>query len=69
MNCFGCLLLVICAATSWSQTSTGPNVGKLNTTSPLMHNIIEYQCRWFGLSSNANRIGGRVQFPPKAQPA
>jgi hypothetical protein len=24
MNCLGCLLLVLCAATSWAQTSTGP---------------------------------------------
>jgi hypothetical protein len=24
MNCLGCLLLVICAATSWAQTSTRP---------------------------------------------
>jgi hypothetical protein len=24
MNCLGCLLLVICAAASWAQTSTAP---------------------------------------------
>src|SRR2546430_12198637 len=24
MNCLGCLLLVICAATSWAQTSAAP---------------------------------------------
>ena len=42
------------------------NVGKLNTTLPPTPNIIACRCRWCGLSSSANRIGGRARFLPKA---
>jgi len=69
MNCLGCLLLVLCAATSWAQTSTAPKRREADTTLPPTPNIIECLCRWDGLSSSGNRIGGRAQFPPKAQSA
>ena len=44
----------------------GQNVGKLNTTLPPTLNTIECRCRWCGLLSSANRIGGRARFLPKA---
>ena len=67
MNCLGCLLLVIlCRNKLGADVHQAENVGKLNTTLPPTRNTIECRCRWCGLSSSANRIGGRARFLPKA---
>ena len=57
MNCFGCLLLVICAATSWSQTSTGPKrreaeyyvaayAQHYRVPVPLVRAVVERESNW-----------------------
>jgi hypothetical protein len=69
MNCLGCLLLVICAATSWAQTSTAPKRREAEYYVAAYAQHYRVPVPLVRLSSNENPIGGRASFLPKAQSA
>jgi soluble lytic murein transglycosylase-like protein len=75
MNCFGCLLLVTCAATSWAQTSTGPKrleaeyyvaayAKHYRVPVPLVRAVVERESNWRPCAISPKGAAGLMQLMP-----
>jgi soluble lytic murein transglycosylase-like protein len=75
MNCFGCLLLVIYAATSWAQTSTGPKrreaeyyvaayAQHYRVPVPLVRAVVERESNWRPCAISHKGAAGLMQLMP-----
>jgi soluble lytic murein transglycosylase-like protein len=75
MNRLGCLLLVICAATSWAQTSTGPKrleaeyyvaayAQHYRVPVPLVRAVVERESNWRPCAISPKGAVGLMQIMP-----
>jgi soluble lytic murein transglycosylase-like protein len=75
MNYFGCLLVVICAATSWAQTSTGPKrreaeyyvatyAQHYRVPVPLVRAVVEWESNWRPCAISPKGAAGLMQLMP-----
>lgn len=75
MNCFGCLLLVICAATSWAQTCTAPKrqeaeyyvaayAHHYRVPVPLVRAVVERESNWRPCAISPKGAVGLMQLMP-----
>jgi soluble lytic murein transglycosylase-like protein len=74
MNCFGCLLLVICAATSWAQMSTRKRreaeyyvaayAQHYRVPVPLVRAVVERESNWRPCTISPKGAAGLMQLMP-----
>jgi soluble lytic murein transglycosylase-like protein len=75
MNCFGCLLLVIFAATSWAQMSTSPKrreaeyyvaayAQHYRVPVPLVRAVVERESNWRSCAISPKGAAGLMQLMP-----
>src|SRR5579864_8243902 len=75
MNCRGCVLLVLCAATSWAQTSTGPKrreaeyyvaayAQHYQVPVQLVRAVVERESNWRPCAISAKGAVGLMQLMP-----
>jgi soluble lytic murein transglycosylase-like protein len=75
MNCFGCILLVICATTSWAQTSTRPQrveaeyyvaayAQHYRVPVPLVRAVVERESNWRPCAISPKGAAGLMQIMP-----
>jgi soluble lytic murein transglycosylase-like protein len=75
MNCFGCLLLVICATASWAQTSTRPQrveaeyyvaayAQHYRVPVPLVRAVVERESNWRPCAISPKSAAGLMQIMP-----
>jgi soluble lytic murein transglycosylase-like protein len=75
MNCVGCVLLVLCAATSWAQASTGPKrreaeyyvaayAQHYKVPVPLVRAVVERESNWRPCAISPKGAVGLMQLMP-----
>jgi hypothetical protein len=75
MNCLSCVLLVLCAATSWAQTSTGPKrleaeyyvaayAQHYRVPVPLVRAVVERESNWRPCAISPKGAVGLMQLMP-----
>jgi soluble lytic murein transglycosylase-like protein len=75
MNCLGCVLLVLCVATSWAQTSTGPKrqeaeyyvaayAQHYRVPVPLVRAVVERESNWRPCAISPKGAVGLMQLMP-----